>query len=140
MEAYRRLDAYRGEGAFRSSLLGTAHHTAMPLLRSAARRRTRPVADIEATLATRRLHAAESAWADPAEAARIDEALARCIHRLTYASRRYVERHYYQGESAEVIARSLGRSGGAVRTTLLRIRMALGECIRRRVARSGDSP
>lgn len=138
--AYQGLDTYRGEVAFRSWLLATAHHKATSLLRSLARRRTQPVADVEATLSTGRLQAAESARADPADAGRIDEALARCINRLPEKSRRYVERHYHQGESAEVIARALGKSGGAVRMTLLRIRTALNECIRRRVARAGDSP
>ena len=140
VEAYRGLRTYRGSGTFRSWLLATAHHKAITLLRSLARRRTRPVADIEATLATGRLQVVESALGDPAEARRIEEALARCLNRLPDKSRRYVERHYYRGESAEVIARSLGKSGSAVRMALLRIRAALAECIRLRLTRTGVAP
>jgi len=137
MESYRSLARYRGSGAFRSWLLGTAHHKAVSLLRSRAHRRTEPVADVEAALGTVRLARAEADGSEPADLERLGDALARCLGKLPDKSRRLVERHYTEGESAEAIARSAGRTGSAVRMALLRIRTALGECITRQLAKPG---
>jgi RNA polymerase sigma-70 factor (ECF subfamily) len=126
MESFRGLDRYRGEGEFRSWLLATAHHKAVSLLRSRARRRTEPVADVEATLAS-----------DPDEQEQLGRALARCLEKLPEKSRHLVDRHYTAGQSAEAIARSLGRKGSAVRMALLRIRTALADCVERRLAKTG---
>lgn len=139
MESFRLLDRYRGEGAFQSWLLATAHHKAVSLLRSQARRRTEPVADIEAALATVRLSKAGEPGFDPAEQERLGVTLATCLEKLPAKSRSLVERHYTSGESAEAIARSLGQSGSAVRMALLRIRTTLGECIARNLALPGGT-
>lgn len=137
MESFRGLDRYRGEGEFRSWLLATAHHKAVSLLRSRARRRTEPVADVEATLAVARLTRAEAMASDPDEQERLGRALARCLEKLPEKSRHLVDEHYTAGQSAEAIARSLGRKGSAVRMALLRIRTALAECITRQLAKPG---
>jgi RNA polymerase sigma factor (sigma-70 family) len=118
MASFRSLDRYRGSGDFRSWLLGTAHHKAVSLLRSRAHRRTEPVADIEAVLAAARLSRAEADGSEPGDLERLGEALARCLGKLPDKSRRLVERHYTEGESAEAIARSAGRTGSGMWTAL----------------------
>ena len=57
-------------------------------------------------------------------------ALHKCLDHLAPESRLVVEEHYFQRQTIEAISRRQGRSGGAVRMMLLRIRHALGDCIR----------
>ena len=60
-------------------------------------------------------------------------ALRECLETLAPESRDVVREHYVDGQSLESIARRQGRKAGTVRMTLLRIRSALGECIRRKM-------
>jgi len=138
IDCYRRLASYRGEGSFRGWLFAAARNRAVSLLRLLARRRTHAVADLEATLAE--VRAGRAAEADLLAEEGLQAQLAACLAELPEKSRQLVEEHYTLGRSAESIARSLDRSGSAVRMALLRIRTALGTCIRRRLTATGEQP
>ncbi len=59
------------------------------------------------------------------------EALAQCVEKLQPKYREILECYYGQGQAAEVIAVQAGRSPGAVRMILMRIRRSLAKCIRK---------
>ncbi len=61
-------------------------------------------------------------------------ALAGCIEGLPERQRRLLRWYYTESMSAEDVGRRLGRSAGAVRVIMLRIRDALRDCVLRRVA------
>ena len=54
-----------------------------------------------------------------------------CLDNLQGTQRDVVERFYFGDESAESIARNLGRRPGAIRMLLLRVREALKQCSER---------
>lgn len=65
-------------------------------------------------------------------------ALAACVERLAPHSRELVLLRYRQALDPAAIAARLGRSVGAVRTALSRLRMSLHECVERRMATGGE--
>jgi RNA polymerase sigma factor (sigma-70 family) len=80
-------------------------------------------------LAQWRLDRLESEEVDGENQERLFAVLRKCIDRLPPESRWTVEEHYFRRQTLESIAERQGRSGGAVRMMLLRIRTALGKCI-----------
>jgi DNA-directed RNA polymerase specialized sigma24 family protein len=58
------------------------------------------------------------------------DALQECLQRLAPESRRVIEDHYFKDHTIAAIAQRQGRKGGTVRMMLLRIRQALGKCVR----------
>ena len=62
------------------------------------------------------------------------EALEFCIDQLPNRSRRMLDLRYVDGLKPAEIAEQLGSTSGSVRTTLLRLRDALADCITRRMA------
>jgi RNA polymerase sigma-70 factor, ECF subfamily len=63
------------------------------------------------------------------------EAFAECIKRLSPADRELIIRRYREGTSTREVAESLERSVQGTRRSLQRIREALAECVRRKLAR-----
>lgn len=73
------------------------------------------------------------------EAGRFEEirsALRGCLAALPAESRALVEGHYFGRRSIVDLADSLGRGASAVKSTLLRTRRTLAECIERRLRRA----
>lgn len=65
---------------------------------------------------------------------RRQEALEACLDGLPEKSRRMLERRYVDELSAAEVAREIGSTSGSVRVLLARVRSALADCIRRRLA------
>ncbi len=61
-------------------------------------------------------------------------ALRDCLRRLPLRSRSLLERRYVQDADSTELARRFARSAAVVRMTLLRIRKALFECVRKRLS------
>jgi RNA polymerase sigma-70 factor (ECF subfamily) len=74
----------------------------------------------------------EDAWAEERPA------LAACLRTMTGRSRELVVWHYYEGRSVDDIAALARLAPSHIRVLLHRIRAALRECIRRRIA--GGAP
>ncbi len=64
-------------------------------------------------------------------------ALRSCLHELTPKNRELVELRYFRHRSISQVAESSGRSAGAVKVALLRIRQSLADCVRTRAAAEG---
>jgi RNA polymerase sigma-70 factor (ECF subfamily) len=77
-----------------------------------------------------------------AESARSDrrlDALERCLNQLPPDSRRLVDARYVNGEAVQDIASRLQRSVNVVSVSLFRIRKALLDCVRARLAAEGGA-
>jgi RNA polymerase sigma-70 factor, ECF subfamily len=62
------------------------------------------------------------------------EALGRCMEALPVRSRELLTLRYRQGESVNAIAAQLRQSTGSVKTALCRLRLALAECVKGKMA------
>lgn len=114
--------------SLRGWLLGLAHHKAVDWVRRNARQ-TVAWAKIPATAAGH-----YDSYGSPAEdedRERRLRALQHCLGLLQAAHREVVEEFYGQAKSTELIAARLGKGSGAVRMMLVRIRQALGKCVRK---------
>ena len=67
------------------------------------------------------------------------EALRHCLQQLAPEHRRMITARYEAGGSVRKIAQELDRSVGSVRVALHRLRIALLECMQRRLATGGSS-
>ncbi len=67
-------------------------------------------------------------------------ALEGCLARLTEADRTLIQRRYGRGTTVQDYSDSAGRSAGALRISLFRIRAALRRCINQYLATCGDLP
>ncbi|QNN21068.1 sigma-70 family RNA polymerase sigma factor [Planctomycetales bacterium ZRK34] len=65
---------------------------------------------------------------------RRSEALSRCLEQLPDAQRDLVERCYVSADSIKHVAAEMGRTANSVYMTLRRIRTALLDCVRSRIA------
>ena len=63
--------------------------------------------------------------------------LEKCLQQQPPASRQLVEMRYTFNSSIDSISKQLGRPGGSIRQTLYRIRLALMQCVERRMT-SGE--
>jgi RNA polymerase sigma-70 factor, ECF subfamily len=133
--AYQQLTARRSIENLRFWLIGVARNRAREYLRADARRRAREQGPLAIQLARWRLERLENESAFSEEPERTFAALQECLGRLAAESRRVIEEHYFESQTLERIAKRLGRSGGAVRTMLFRIRNVLLKCIRQKLAK-----
>ena len=124
--AYEKLHRFDGQRSLRAWLFGIAKNKAKLHLRSEARRRKHNLA-LEHQIQKWKVQelAKESPW-DTRE----QGSLKRCIAKLAPESRQLIEKHYFDGNTLESIARESNRTGGSLRMMLLRIRKALAKCIR----------
>jgi RNA polymerase sigma-70 factor (ECF subfamily) len=67
------------------------------------------------------------------------EALEECLLKLPPPQRQLIELRYVDGHAIARIAETVGRSAGAIRQTLYRIRAALLECIQRQLQAHGGA-
>lgn len=134
LNAYHRLRSYRGEAPFRAWLFRIARNEALMYLRQEARRRAAQGRSVQAALEGWQIQRLESQQEETPsqEAARL-AALNTCLERLPQRSGDLVQNFYFKGIPAADIARRTGMKENAVWVSLLRIRQALRECVRRRV-------
>jgi len=102
-------------------------------IRADSRRRKREIGPLAVQLARWRLDRLGAESVDGDEFELRSRALRECIDRLAPKSRRVLDEHYFQHQTLESIGRRRGRSGGAVRMMLLRVRRVLGKCIREKL-------
>jgi RNA polymerase sigma-70 factor (ECF subfamily) len=133
--AYRSLASYDSERSFGAWLLGIARHRALHWLRTEARRLQREGRRVETAINGLQLHDANELDDDVQRVERELEALRRCLRKMPEQGRKLIDAFYYQDESADSLARRLGRTSGAIRMMLLRVRRALGDCVQRKLQR-----
>ncbi len=100
-------------------------------------RREQPVADAELIALVEQAYAEqdgrEDFWSEH------QEALGHCLHALPPRSHEMISRRYRDDHPIADIAAHLGQSVGSVKTTLCRLRMALSECVSKRLAQTPAS-
>ena len=122
LAAYRKLDQFDPALPFWPWLRGIAQYA---LLNERRIRRADPLDDT--------LHALCVEEADRLEALEVSEAIADCLETLPPASRRLVDGRYRDGLPIDGLARREGRGAKAVSVALVRIRIALRDCLERRL-------
>lgn len=70
----------------------------------------------------------------PSSIADLLPAMRECVEELSPRSRELLQRRYVHNENAASLARGLGMNGDAVRQQLMRIRLAVKECVERKAA------
>jgi RNA polymerase sigma-70 factor (ECF subfamily) len=138
LRAFDRLSTLRDGTAFRAWLLGIARNRALEHLRERLRSGLSAPDALDALLDRTQLAVLEG---DDEEARRVLEleALRQCIRRLPPVGARLIREHYFKGRPITVLAAEERKNEGTLRMTLLRLREALRECVRRRVAAPNES-
>jgi RNA polymerase sigma-70 factor, ECF subfamily len=138
LRAFDRLSTLRDGTAFRAWLLGIARNRALEHLRERLRSGLSVPDALDALLDRTQLALLEG---DDEEARRVLEleALRQCIRRLPPVGARLIREHYFKGRPITVLAAEERKNEGTLRMTLLRLREALRECVRRRVAAPHES-
>lgn len=133
LRAFDRLSTLRDGTAFRAWLLGIARNRALEHLRERLRRGHSAPDALDDLLDRTQLSILEG---DDEEARRTVEleALRQCIRRLPPVGARLIREHYFKGRPITALAAEERKNEGALRMTLLRLREALRDCVRRRVA------
>ena len=138
LRAFDRLGTLRDGTAFRAWLLGIARNRMLEHLRERLRS-GHPAPDaLDALLDQTQLAILEG---DDEEARRALEleALRQCIRRLPPVGARLIREHYFKGRPITALAADERKNEGALRMTLLRLREALRDCVRRRIATPSES-
>ena len=126
LAAYENRNRFDGQRSLRAWLIGIAKNKTKLHLRSEARRREHKLA-LQQQVQKWKAQELEKEWQwDAGE----QSSLSRCIKKLPPESRQLIEKHYFDGNTLESIARESNRTGGSLRMMLLRIRKALAKCIR----------
>jgi RNA polymerase sigma-70 factor (ECF subfamily) len=125
--AVRKRDEIRDGRHFLAWMRLTSRHRALKVLRQ---RRHQLLLD-EALL-----DRLDEQWAehDLASGGDLEEALRRCLERLSPHARHLVQLRYAEGVSGQQLAEVVDRSLNTVYVTLSRIHRSLGDCIRQRLA------
>jgi RNA polymerase sigma-70 factor (ECF subfamily) len=126
--AYRRLGDFEAGTDFGRWLRGIARHLVANERRKEARRsRLLPFAVVDILLNREPADAVA-----PADLARLLPVMQECVGQLPPRNRELLQRRYAGGENARTLARELRLNADAVRQSLLRIRVAVKECIERK--------
>jgi len=127
--AYRKLHLFFPEADFSVWLRAICRREALDTRRRAAR--AAPSVLVEAV---------EAAYetAGPEDSPRRG-ALARCLGSLEGRSGQLVRRHYFDGTDLATLSKALGMTLAAAKQLLYRTRLALRECIRKRLAAEGGA-
>jgi RNA polymerase sigma-70 factor (ECF subfamily) len=136
ISAYRSIDQFRGDASFGSWLVAIARRQAAMYVRDETRRRRHEATAGELALL---------AWTNESFDEKDDVegklvTLAECLQRLPASSHDVVSRYYFERQSIEAIAAGQGRSRGAIRMLLMRIRKALAKCISQRLSEAEGKP
>ncbi len=126
--AYRRLNQFEPGTDFGKWLRSIARYLVANGRRKDARHsRLLPFAVMDALLAHESENAAETSISD------LLPAMRECVEQLPTRSRELLQRRYAGNENAATLARGLRMNADAVRQQLLRIRLAVKECVERKV-------
>ncbi len=127
--AYRKLHLFFPEADFSVWLRAIARREALDARKRKARS---PLVTLEAI---------ETVYQDPepAEESPRRKALEECIGALGDRTGRLVRSHYFEGTALAALAESLGLTLAATKQMLYRTRLALRECIQKRLATEGPS-
>ena len=124
MIAYRKIDHYFPEADFAAWLRSIARREAL-----AARRR---LSKVELATAETIEHYYEGASLEPTS--RREEALTECVERLNGRMHQVIRGHYFDGKPLAELAVALETSVTAAKQLLYRTRLALRDCVNRRLA------
>jgi RNA polymerase sigma-70 factor (ECF subfamily) len=126
--AYRRLDNFEPGTDFGRWLRGIARHLVANERRKDARR-SRLLPFAVADILLNREPDDDASFTD---FVRLLPVMQECVGQLPPRNRKLLQRRYAGGENATTLARELRLNADAVRQTLLRIRVAVKECIERK--------
>ncbi len=118
-------------------LLGIARNRALTHLRDEERRRAQTAGSVDAVVASLLTRRAEADLPEAHE--RRVAALRSCIDALPAPGAVMVEQFYFKGRTAVDIAQESGRKESAVWMALLRIRLALRQCVEGKLATEAGS-
>lgn len=129
ISAFRSIDQFRGDARFGSWLVAIARRQAAMYLREESRRRKHEASAGELVL---------QRWSDDSSDGEEDTesklaTLAECLRLLPPHSHDAVQQFYFERQSIDSIAASQGRSAGATRMLLMRIRRTLAKCVKQRL-------
>ncbi len=128
VQAFSNIDAFNAaRGSFLSWLLTIARNCMLAELR---RRKS------EGERAAHYLERAAQSALDHAHLEAASNALKNCLGELDSEQKQLIERRYRQKTSSEEIALALGKTAGAVRMALQRIRERLRSCVEQRMTES----
>lgn len=128
LELARRFDEYDPSRPFTGRALWVAKSRVIDFYRVEGRRRVVFSDDL-----LRKLAETIARQADGRNQRR--EALEACLDGLPEKSRRLLDLRYMDEKSADEVAQEIGSTSGSVRVLLTRVRAALADCIRRRLAK-----
>jgi RNA polymerase sigma-70 factor, ECF subfamily len=135
LRAFQGINRLRDPGAFRSWLLGIAHHRTLEHVRERVRTAALDAGAFELLLDQSQLGLLEG---DDEDARAIElEALRECLRLLPASSARMVRDFYFRSRPIAYLAEQEGKNVGAVRITLFRLREKLRDCVRARVSMRG---
>ena len=122
-------DVIRSDGDFEAWLCTIARNQAISLLRKESRLQRQSGFELEALMADWRRK--ETTGEHVNFDAEIHSTLSECLTKLAENHRDLVEAFYFEGESAEALAERQDVTAASIRMMLMRIRRALGKCIRK---------
>ncbi len=137
LRAFDRLGTLRDGTAFRAWLLGIARNRALEYLRERLRSGLPAPDALDALLDQSQVAMLEGDDEESRRALEL-EALRQCIRRLPPVGARLIREHYFKGRPITALAADERKNEGALRMSLLRLREALRECVRRRLASPGE--
>ncbi|HVR85150.1 MAG TPA: sigma-70 family RNA polymerase sigma factor [Planctomycetota bacterium] len=129
LAAYRSMTTYRGDSPLRTWLLGIARHRALRYLEDLDQRRSEGSVDLETALDTLLAQKMQREEQAVSSHARKVTALEACLENLPRTGARLIQEFYFKGRSAGDVAQMTGKTEGAVRITLMRLRQALTQCV-----------
>lgn len=124
---WRKMSEYDSERPFLPWAMGIARMQVMAHIRNATRDRLLLNSETAELLA-------ESAEKMAIDSSEEEAALRLCLHSLEGTARQMIEHRYFKARPLSELADSLGRTTSAIKTSLVRIRRQLQECVNRRVA------
>lgn len=130
VQVYRGLGSFRGDSSVRTWILGITRNQIRVHIRNESRRRKRSETVVPPELLDSSVMTEDLDPFQTSDATQELSTLADCVNRLSERQRWFVERFYFQNQSAEEIAAEVSQTSGAVRMLLMRIRKQLAECIR----------
>jgi RNA polymerase sigma-70 factor (ECF subfamily) len=119
---------FKKESSVRSWLMSIARHKLIDHFRSETKRKVETGIDYVLDSESMRRIQAEG---EPAE--ELIAALQACLALLNPQATNLVRRHYFEDNSASEIASQLSQHAGTVRMALMRIRLALKKCIKKKL-------
>lgn len=138
-EVWLRFERVTRHGELIGNVLGWCRSAARLVALESWRkqRREQPVADAELAALVEQSYAEqdgrEDFWSEH------QEALGHCLDALPPRSRELISRRYRDEHPITDIAAHLGQSVGSVKTALCRLRMALSDCVRKRLSQTPAS-